>query len=319
MTQYYCNICRSTITEGEYRYSKEVFGKALCREHQDAERNTQRTRNVNTPQETEIIQSPKPVESKVIEKESKIGLSGIVKKVAITTSKVIKKSANTVVDTTRTAFQRREWKEEILRIIGPTLIKELARERNVRPSYDEGRPTIDDYIQAIKNNVTLDDIVSFANRNKVNIRDILTEMEYYQVKQEKKEILRDGDAVKGFYEQVFSEIKSFYPSGRHNYELPYQMELFRFLKARFPEAGIEQPRGSSRPDITINGIGIEVKGPTRVEEIQTIMEKCARYCPSHPKGVIVVLFDNQVPSFRYQEWLKDFKNRFPEVRVISKK
>ncbi|GEM_PF-2121273 len=318
MTQYYCNVCHSTITEGEYRYSKEVFGKALCREHQDAERNAQRTRNVNTPQETEIIQNPKSVESLVMKKESKLGLSGIVKKVAVTTGKVIKKSANTVVDTTRTAFQRREWKEEILRIMGPVLVKELARERNVRPSYDEGRPTIDDYIQTIKNNVSLDDIVSFANRNKVNIRDILTEMEYYQVKQEKKEILRDGDTVKGFYEQVVNEIKSFYPSGRHNYELPYQMELVGYLKAKFLGAGIEQPRGSSRPDITINGIGIEVKGPTRVEEIKTIMEKCARYCPSHPKGVIVVLFDNQVPSFRYQEWLKDFKNRFPEVIVISK-
>ncbi len=317
MTQYYCNICRATITEREYRYSKDYFGKALCREHQEAERNAQNNRNIKSPQEIEIKQNLKPIESKVIEKESKIGLSGIVKKVAITTGKVIKKSANTVVDTTRTAFQRREWKDEILRIIGPTLIKELARERNVRPSYDEGRPTIDDYIQAIKNNVTLDDIVSFANRNKVNIRDILTEMEYYQVKQEKKEILHDGVAVKGFYEQVVNEIKSFYPSGRHNNELPYQMELYRFLKEKFPKSDIEKTRGSSRPDITIEGIGIEVKGPTRVEDIQTIMEKCARYCLSHPKGVIIVLFDNQVPQWRYAEWLKGMKEHFPKVRVIS--
>lgn len=146
MTQYYCNICRVTITVGEYQYSKNCFGKALCREHQEAERNAQNNRNIKSPQEIEIKQNLKPIESKVMEKESKIGLSGIVKKVAITTGKVIKKSANTVVDTTRTAFQRREWKDEILRIIGPTLIKELARERNVRPLYDEGRPTIDEYI-----------------------------------------------------------------------------------------------------------------------------------------------------------------------------
>jgi hypothetical protein len=317
MTQYYCNVCRSTITEGEYRYSKGVFGKALCRKHQDAERNAQSNRNIESPQEIEIKQSPKRIESKVIEKESKVGLSGIVKKVAMTTGKVIKKGADTVVDTTRTAFQRREWKDEILMVMEPRLIKELARERHVQPLYED-RPTMDDYIQAIKNNVSLDDIVSFANRNKVNIRDILTEMEYYQVKKEKKEILRDGDAVKGFYEQVVSEIKSFYPSGRHNYELPYQMELYRFLKEKFPRSGIEKTRGSSRPDITIEGIGIEVKGPTRVEDIQTIMEKCARYCSSHPKGVIIVLFDNQVPQWRYGDWLKGMGNHFPEVIVISK-
>lgn len=143
-------------------------------------------------------------------------------------------------------------------------------------------------------------------------------MEYYQVKQEKKEILRDGDVVRGFYEQVVSEIESFYPSGRHNNELPYQMELYRFLKEKFPEAGIEQTRGSSRPDITINGIGIEVKGPTREKDTEMIIEKCTRYCSSHPKGVIIVLFDNQVPQFRYQDWLKGLKIRFPEVIVISK-
>jgi len=314
---YYCNICRKTITAGEYRFSMDKFGKALCREHQDAERNSQSNPNIKSPQEIELKQNIKPIESKVMEKESKIGLSGIVKKVASTTGKVIKKGANTVIDTTRTAFQRREWKDEILMIIGPKLIKELARERRIQPVYED-RPTIDDYVQAIKNNVSLDDIVSFAKRNKVNIRDILTEMEYYKVKQEKKEILHEGDVVKFLYEQVVKEIKLFHHSCSHKYELPYHMELFEYLKAKFPESGIEQTRGSSRPDITIEGIGIEVKGPTRVEDINTIMEKCPRYCTSHPKGVIIVLFDNQVPQWRYNDWLKGMREHFPKVRIISK-
>ncbi len=31
---YYCNACKSDISEGEYEYSKNNFGRALCRKHQ---------------------------------------------------------------------------------------------------------------------------------------------------------------------------------------------------------------------------------------------------------------------------------------------
>ena len=77
MIQYYCNICRATITEGEYRYSKDCFGKALCREHQEAKRNAQNNRIIKSPQEIQIKQNLKSIESKVMEKESKIGLSAV--------------------------------------------------------------------------------------------------------------------------------------------------------------------------------------------------------------------------------------------------
>ncbi len=45
---YYCNICEKEITEKEYKYSKEKFGKPLCREHQKEE-----------PKETKIIEQEK--------------------------------------------------------------------------------------------------------------------------------------------------------------------------------------------------------------------------------------------------------------------
>lgn len=32
--RYYCNICKETITEAEYKYSIQHQGKALCRKHQ---------------------------------------------------------------------------------------------------------------------------------------------------------------------------------------------------------------------------------------------------------------------------------------------
>jgi very-short-patch-repair endonuclease len=32
--RYYCNICKETITKREFEYSRDEFGKALCRYHQ---------------------------------------------------------------------------------------------------------------------------------------------------------------------------------------------------------------------------------------------------------------------------------------------
>ena len=37
--EYFCDVCNATITEREFDYSTKVFGKALCRDHQDFERN----------------------------------------------------------------------------------------------------------------------------------------------------------------------------------------------------------------------------------------------------------------------------------------
>jgi len=34
---YYCNICKKDITKAEFFYSKDKFGRALCREHQKLE------------------------------------------------------------------------------------------------------------------------------------------------------------------------------------------------------------------------------------------------------------------------------------------
>jgi hypothetical protein len=320
MIQYYCNICRATITEGEYRYSKNSFGKALCREHQDAERNVQRNRNIKSPQEIEIKQNLKPIESKVMEKESKIGLSSIVKKVAVTTGKVIKKSATMVADTTQKAIKIRQWKDKILMRLDSNMIKQLARENRIHPEL-VNRPTNDDYLDAIKNGVPLNDIIEFAKINHVNIRDVLAEMEELKIKEDNREIRNDGSAIKDFYEQVVREIKLFQPSGNYNNESPYHMELLGYLKAKFPNKKVESEkyRGSSRPDITIDGIAIEVKGPTGERELQTIADKCLRYCPSHPKGMIIVLFRiSPNIQFYYDDWLKDMNKLHPDVKIIPK-
>jgi hypothetical protein len=198
------------------------------------------------------------------------------------------------------------------------LLRQLACENRIHPEFVDN-PTNDDYIDAIKNGVPLKDIITFAKRNHVGIRDVLNEMEELEIKEDTKEISKDGSAVKDFYEQVVREIKLFQPFS-YERELPYHIELAGFLKGKFPtsQIHIEDYRGPNKPDITIDGIAIEVKGPTGYDELDKIANKCVRYSPSHPKGLIIVLFDISVGEFFYEGWIKDMNKQFPDVKIISK-
>ncbi|MCJ7571300.1 MAG: hypothetical protein MUO82_05440 [Candidatus Thermoplasmatota archaeon] len=314
---YYCYICKTPITEGEYKYSNDVFGKALYRKHQDMERETSSPQNShsNEPPQELIKQNTKPIKGS----ESKIGLKVIVKKLAVKTGQVIKKSVTTVTDTTRKAIQKRRWKDKILMTLEPKLIKQLAHENRIHLELVD-KPTNNDYINAIKNDVSLDNIIAFAKRNYVNIRDVLAEIEELKIKEDNREIKNDGSAIKDFYKQVVEAIKLFQPSGSYENESPYHMQLLGYLKGKFPNAkiGSEEYRLSSRPDITIDGIAIEVKGLTGDRELEKIADKCLRYLQSHPKGMIIVLFNISASQYRYEEWLKNMNKQYPEVKIISK-
>lgn len=117
--------------------------------------------------------------------------------------------------------------------------------------------------------------------------------------------------------QIVSEIENFKPARRYYNEFPYQVELVGYLKSKFPHADIEVQKGSSRPDIVIGDVAIEVKGPTRTQDLQTISDKCMRYY-QHFGELVVVLFETNVYEQRYNEWKKGMENTFPKVKIIRK-
>jgi hypothetical protein len=88
------------------------------------------------------------------------------------------------------------------------------------------------------------------------------------------------------------------------------------LSKTFPSARIEEQRGSSRPDIVIDNIAIEIKGPTKSQDLKTIADKCMRYGEHFPDGIIIVLFEVKVNDRYYKEWLEGIKKYFPQVEVI---
>ena len=221
-----------------------------------------------------------------------------------------------MAETTKKAMKRREWKDRILRRMSGRKIKQLAREKRIKPAFIE-RPRIEDYINAIKNRVSLEEIISFAKRNHVNIRDILLEIEEFKAEEEIKKMKEAGKDFDEFFMKVVESIHHFKPFKKYPYELPYQIDLARFLQSEFPDTKIEESRGSTRPDIAIRGIAIEVKGPTFDRDLQTISDKCMRY-RLYFKKMIVVLFDVQVNRKRYTDWVNGLKRTYPDIVVIRK-
>jgi len=129
---------------------------------------------------------------------------------------------------------------------------------------------------------------------------------------------RRNERSEQLYYQVVDAIKEFKPSKKWSHEEGYHAELQRELKNHFKNAMVEIQKGSSRPDIVIDDIAIEVKGPTGASELETIPNKVMRYGLHFRKALIIVLFDLRASDRYYKEWLEALKRQFPEVEVIKK-
>lgn len=117
--------------------------------------------------------------------------------------------------------------------------------------------------------------------------------------------------------KIIAEIEEFKPIRKYHYEFPYQIDLARHIKTKFPDADIEEKRGHSRPDIVVGDVAIEVKGPTGHRELDSIATKCMKY-KEHFGEVIIVLFDVIVNEGYYLEWITALNKNFPNIKVIRK-
>lgn len=152
-------------------------------------------------------------------------------------------------------------------------------------------------------------IKSFKKRAKKSIENGDFEGVFRSLEKAKEE------AAKKVY-RVVERIKEFEPAkGKFGREEKYQLNLHGWLKSEFPSAEIEETRSSSRPDITIGEIAIEVKGPTYSQDLRTISDKVMRYMQNFEE-LIVVLFNVNVTDRRYKDWKNGMKNSFPNVKII---
>lgn len=240
------------------------------------------------------------------------------KGIATKAGKGVLSATKKVAHEVETKAKNASLKNQILNKMYPGVIKKLAHEKGLRPqSFGGGRPTIGDYKRLIILHVSLDDIIEFARRKGVPIRDIVEKIDKEKAEKELK-VMSEHTDLNEMLKEVANEISKFHPSKQYDFELPYQAELTGFLKSKFPTAVIEKQRGSTRPDIVIGGIAIEVKGPTADRDLVTIADKCLRYSKYFKQGIIVVLFNTNVNPYRYKDWLERLKETHPQVIVIKK-
>ncbi len=241
------------------------------------------------------------------------GLSKVGKGIAKATETVAKEAGKNL----RTMHR----KDVILGRMGNKQVYSMANHYGIRPQpdmFDGSRPTISDYESAIKWKLSLSEIIRYAKRNGIFVRDVEIKMDDEQSSESINEMRKKGLIKEGLMDEVINVIRAFKPFKRYNSEYPYQIELGQFLKQKFPMTDIEKQKGSSRPDIIVGDVAIEVKGPTYKEGLDSILSKCVRY-PNHYKGgLIVVLFTPRVTYRYYNDWLAGMKRTFPEVVVIKK-
>jgi len=93
-----------------------------------------------------------------------------------------------------------------------------------------------------------------------------------------------------FY-QLTGVIKALRYTPVFNYEIDYQALLYGYLIGKGYTNIMYEPRsGDSRPDLSVDGIAIEVKGPTGADALRTIADKAMKYS-NHYHFLIAVLFD----------------------------
>ena len=117
--------------------------------------------------------------------------------------------------------------------------------------------------------------------------------------------------------RIVRAVKDFTPSRRYHNEFSYQTELQGWLKSKFPSSRIEIQTGASRPDIVIEDIAIEVKGPTDNRALDTLTTKCLKYS-GHYRTVVLVLFEPEFSESNFREIEAGIERAFPHVFVIRK-
>jgi hypothetical protein len=117
--------------------------------------------------------------------------------------------------------------------------------------------------------------------------------------------------------RVLDEIMAYKAPRRFSSEDLYQMGLHGALQTKFGSARIEFAGKRGRPDIEIEKVAIEIKGPTGLSQLNDLPIKANDYLRDH-EHLVLVLFDVQVPQATYEskvEWMKHYPGR---VHVIRK-
>lgn len=150
----------------------------------------------------------------------KSGWKTLSKKVAGTMGKGVKKGVKKVADFKKKQNQKRKWKTAILSKLDIRQLKQLCSEQDVstKKTIEKDGKYFGDVIEVevnlsqaeliseLRSEVSLNAIKSFANRNHINIKDILADMEEkkleWEIKDYKEIISKNKKLPDDFYQSV---------------------------------------------------------------------------------------------------------------------
>jgi hypothetical protein len=229
-----------------------------------------------------------------------------------------------------------KWKNKILRTFYEGSLKQLCREQGIsimqkrwttavsrggtsyRRQYNYYY-TFEELVSVLIRGVSLKDMIDFCKKKNIPIREIELEIDsfYHNKNSDNSENISEvkDEKIQQILEKIdeFTPLLPYYPT-----ELCYQLDLGRYLLNYFPSTVLEEQRSSARPDIVIDDVAIEIKGPTQYEALQSITEKCVRYPLYFKKGFIVVLFDVKITHRFLDDWQKGLQNNFPNIIIRCK-
>ncbi len=117
--------------------------------------------------------------------------------------------------------------------------------------------------------------------------------------------------------RVIDSIENFSPTKKWGNEDSYHKELLGWLKQPFPEIQYELQTGSSRPDLVIGMIAIEIKGPTDDNALNTLATKILKYSHYY-ENVVIVLFESSFSERNFKEITSGIEKTYSHVHVIRK-
>lgn len=199
------------------------------------------------------------------------------------------------------------------------------------PGLTKIRPSKKHWVDHIMGNISLSKIKEYAiKKNKLTPEIIEIEEKYKKERLEKfPEYENDKDEVlssislypydKKLVEELVKAIDEYQPVKRFKNEELYHTNLHTYLSEKVSVVvSYEKQRGSSRPDLEVGNIAIEVKGPTDDRATQTIADKMLRYLENY-NYIILVLFDVRLTDSRYQDLYNGIIRQYEgQVTIIRK-
>ena len=193
------------------------------------------------------------------------------------------------------------------------------------------RPSKKDWEIHLINNISLSKMKEYAEKkNKITPEIIEIEKKYKKERFEKyPEYEKDDIEVlssispypydRKLVDELVKAIEEFQPVKRFKSEDLYHTNLHTYLCEKISvDVSFEKQRASSRPDMEVGDIAIEVKGPTDDRATQTIADKLLRYLESY-NYIILVLFDVRLTENRYQDLYKSIMRQYEgRVSIIRK-